>query len=52
VEEIYLWSVSRPPTPDELQTCLDYLKGSASAQKGLEDVMWSLLNGREFLLNH
>jgi Protein of unknown function (DUF1553)/Protein of unknown function (DUF1549)/Bacterial Ig-like domain (group 2) len=52
VEELFLWAVSRPPTGEELQTCLKYLKDSPSAQKGLEDILWGLLNTREFILNH
>jgi hypothetical protein len=52
VEEIYLWTLSRPPTNPERQACLGYLKGSPSYQRGLEDVMWGLLNTREFQLNH
>jgi len=52
IESLYLWSVSRLPDKDELQTCLDYLKESPSAEKGLQDVLWSLLNTREFILNH
>ncbi|MEX2215946.1 MAG: DUF1553 domain-containing protein [Phycisphaeraceae bacterium] len=52
VELIYLWILSRPPEADELKTCLDYMKESESPKRGLEDVMWSLLNTREFLMNH
>lgn len=52
VEEVFLWTVSRPPTGEERETCLKYLKDSSSPDKGLEDVMWGLLNTREFLLNH
>jgi len=52
IEETYLWTLSRPPTETEVQTCIGYLKASPSHQRGLEDVMWSLLNTREFQLNH
>ncbi|MGE3807825.1 MAG: DUF1549 domain-containing protein [Gemmataceae bacterium] len=52
VDEVFLWTLSRLPTAKERQACLDYLKESASPQKGLEDVLWSLINTREFLLNH
>ncbi len=52
IEEVYLGTLSRLPTKEEMQTCLDYLKGSPSPQKGLEDVLWSLLNTREFILQH
>ena len=52
IEELYLWTLSRPPTRAEAQTCLEYIKDSPSPQKGLEDVLWSLLNTRAFILNH
>jgi hypothetical protein len=52
VEEAFLWTLSRLPTAQEKQACLDYLKDSATPQKGVEGLMWSLLNTREFLLNH
>lgn len=52
IEELFLWAVSRPPSREDAETCLKYLKESPSAQKGLEDLLWSLLNTREFLLNH
>jgi len=52
IEEVYLWVVSRLPTESESTTCLEYLKNSPTPQRGLEDVMWSLLNTHEFLLQH
>ena len=52
IEELYLWTLSRPPAAEELQACLGYMKASPTPQRGLEDVMWSLLNTREFQLNH
>jgi hypothetical protein len=52
IEEVYLWTLSRSPTESELQACIGYLKVSPSHQRGLQDVMWSLLNTREFQLNH
>jgi hypothetical protein len=52
VDEVFLWALGRLPTETDRATCLKYLKESASPQKGLEDVMWSLLNTREFILNH
>jgi len=52
VEEAFLWTLSRMPTAQEKQACLDYLKDRATPQKGVEGLMWSLLNTREFLLNH
>lgn len=52
IEETYLWTMSRLPTESEFQACIGYLKASPSHQRGLEDVVWSLLNTREFQLNH
>ena len=52
IEEIYLWTLSRFPTEAERNICLEHLKKSPSAQKGLEGVLWSLLNTSEFVLNH
>jgi hypothetical protein len=52
IEALYLSTLSRPPEPSEVETCLAYLKETASPEKGLQGVMWSLLNTREFLLQH
>jgi len=32
--------------------CLKYVKDAATPERGYEDVLWSLLNTREFLLTH
>jgi len=52
VAELYLWTLSRPPTDGELSACANYMQASPSPQRGLEDVLWSLLNTREFQLLH
>ncbi len=52
IEELFLWVLSRSPTADERRDCLKYVKGAPTAQRGYEDLMWGLLNTREFLLNH
>jgi hypothetical protein len=52
VEEVFLWTVSRLPTESDMRTSLEYLRSSPSAERGLQGLMWSLLNTREFLLNH
>ena len=52
VEEVFLATVSRLPSGDEREACLTYLKAAESSQKGLQGVLWSLLNTREFLLQH
>lgn len=52
VEELFLATVSRPPSGEERQACLKYLQAAESPEKGMQGVLWSLLNTREFLLQH
>jgi len=52
VEELYLLTLGRLPTVAERQACLKFLKASESGQKGLQGVMWGLINTKEFLLQH
>lgn len=52
VEELFLWVLSRLPTPEERGVCVKFVKDAATPQRGYEDLTWSLLNTREFLLNH
>lgn len=52
IEDVFLWTVGRPPSKNDLATSLEYVKASPSARRGLEDLMWSLINTREFSLNH
>lgn len=52
IEELFLSTLSRMPRENELEACLTYLKSAESVEKGLQGVMWGLLNTREFLLQH
>ena len=52
IDELYLIALSRFPTAVERQTVMRYIAGSPSKQLGMEDLLWSLLNSKEFLLNH
>ena len=42
----------RSPNAAEREVCRKYLKESPSVEKGVQGMMWSLLNTREFLLQH
>ena len=52
IEELYLATCSRFPTSEELQTTVHYLDGQPNKQQGLEDVLWTLMNSKEFSFNH
>jgi hypothetical protein len=52
VEELYLLTLGRLPNAAEARACAGYLKESRSTAKGLQGILWSLLNTREFLLQH
>lgn len=52
IQNAYLRTVSRFPTPEETRRAREYLNGSESIVAGLRDLLWSLLNSKEFILNH
>lgn len=52
IEELYLASFGRYPTPQEIFNSASYIDGDAEPRKAVEDLLWSLLNSREFLFNH
>ncbi|MES2792471.1 MAG: DUF1549 and DUF1553 domain-containing protein [Planctomycetota bacterium] len=53
VEELYLLAVSRFPNADERQLTVQYLTENRTARRAAaEDIVWALLNSKEFLYNH
>jgi hypothetical protein len=51
IEELYLVTLSRKPRPQEARRLLDFAATGDSKQV-LRDILWSLLNSTEFVLNH
>jgi len=49
VKEMYLVTLSRPPQPEELQRTLQLIAEAPNSREGLQDLLWVLLNSREFL---
>ncbi len=64
IRELYLVAFSREPRPEELQAALDYLQepietpdgkpmnSSQAARQNFQDIIWALINTKEFLFNH
>ncbi|MGD9644464.1 MAG: DUF1549 domain-containing protein [Pirellulales bacterium] len=52
LKELYLWVYSREPSADELAVATGHLDKSANKQQAYEDILWALLNTKEFLFNH
>jgi hypothetical protein len=50
VEEFYLTTLCRPPSPRELERTVALVKRAKTPRAGLEDALWGLLNAKEFLL--
>jgi hypothetical protein len=52
ITELYLGALSRFPSEQELKWQSDYVAAAASRNDGMKDVLWSLLNVREFIFIH
>jgi hypothetical protein len=51
IREVFLRTVSRPPTASEEQQAREDIRAAASPVEGIRDLLWALLNTREFLVN-
>ena len=49
VSELYLRTLARRPSREEVATCLDYAKRAGSRGEAFEDIQWTLINSTEFL---
>lgn len=64
IEELYLTALSRKPSADEIKIALEYvntipvdetgkpLDASKAAHQNYQDLIWALINTKEFLFNH
>ncbi len=48
VTKLYLWAFSRNPTASEAQFVIDHVAATANKQQAWEDVIWAMLNAKEF----
>jgi hypothetical protein len=54
VAELYYRAFSRPPSPHELKVALAHVEKfeAKNRQAAYEDIVWALINTKEFLFNH
>ncbi|HET6326819.1 MAG TPA: DUF1549 and DUF1553 domain-containing protein [Planctomycetaceae bacterium] len=53
IRELYRWVYSREPNADELHIAEAHLaKHTKDAKSAYEDIVWALINTKEFLFNH
>ena len=52
VDELYLVTLSRQPRPEERDKALSWIAKAPTPKEGAQDLLWSLLNSREFLFDH
>ena len=52
IEELYLSALSRLPSSDELTASTKYLDEESDKRQAIEDLLWTLLNSKEFMFNH
>jgi hypothetical protein len=52
IEELYRTGLGRRPTAAELTRTLAHVEAEPDKQKAVEDVLWAILNCKEFMYNH
>ena len=52
VEEMYLRTLSRFPDNEERSAAEQAIAKAGDPKRGYEDLLWALLNSKEFLYNH
>jgi hypothetical protein len=52
LKELYLRVFARPASDAEMSAAVSYLKAKPNRREAYEDIVWSLINSKEFLFNH
>ena len=52
VESIYMTVFSRKPSDEKMKKLLAYIQQSEKRNDGITDLLWAVLNTREFMFNH
>ena len=52
LDELYVAALSRPPGAEEKAAALAHVEKASDKRKAWEDVLWAVMNTREFLFRH
>ena len=52
ITQVFLRTVSRPPTAPEIEKARIDFAAAASTAEGVRELLWAMLNTREFMVNH
>jgi hypothetical protein len=52
IQELFWTALARPPANQELDNLLPNLEGAQDRRAELEDILWGLLNSKDFLFRH
>jgi hypothetical protein len=52
LRDLYLVALSRPPSREEIDALLAYIDKKQNPQLAYEDIIWTMINKKEFLFNH
>jgi hypothetical protein len=52
VRQLFVTAYGREPEPDEVKKAEEYLAKKNGEKAAWEDMVWALLNTKEFLFNH
>lgn len=50
IDELYLTALTREPSVIERQTMIQYVEAASEQQEAMQDVLWALINSKEFSL--
>jgi hypothetical protein len=52
ISSAYLRTLSREPQQDEIEIARQYVQDAKNPPTGMRDILWALINTKEFIVNH
>src|SRR5690606_25194140 len=52
IRQLYLLAFSREPTEEEMSVAVAHIEKAENKRFAYEDIVWALINTKEFLFNH